>query len=394
MKLIPGDLIHATAQGISVSNAAEKYAAFRPYLYASDASVKFGAATAALCVAFSHDYELLAVGSSVSPGAHIYNSETGDLATTLANIPAGAVRGMQFNGLKTMLACANASTPYVTIYTISGSTFTKIANPSVLPAGAANACAFNPAGTLLAVGHATSPFITIYNTGDWSKVANPSVLPGNSVLSCDFNYDGSLLAVTEAGSGTRLRVYNTSSWELVTLTTSPAAIASPKCKFSPNGAYLAYFGMNLNRLYVYNTSTWETIPIDNIGGNTGGLCWLDNSCVAVNADGFIKIINVQTNAQLSMHASINSSAANNHNEMVCVRASPSVLSGTVRDISENGISRRVSAVHAGSGRLVCDVVSTEITGVFSMNVWGSDKFNVFCDGQSVEVSQIIDAIPE
>lgn len=394
MKLIPGDIFHATAQGISLSNAAEIFAAQRPYLYSSNASVVFGAALSAQCCALSHDNQWLAVGSSSSPRAHIYDAETGNLATTLADVPTGQVNGVDFNSTKTMLACAHATSPFITIYSISGTTFSKISNPSVLPAGTGNCCAFNPAGTLLAVGHATTPFITIYNTGDWSKVANPASLPVNSVTSCDFNHDGSLLALTRSGGGAALIVYNTSSWATVSLVTTPASIASPKCKFSPNGAYLAYFGSNLNRLYIYNTSTWETIPIADLGGNAGGLAWLDDSHIAVNANGLIKIINVATNTEISTHSSINSAGTNNHNEMICVPGSPRTLSGTVRDITETGLARRVSAIHAASGRVVCEVVSTAVTGIFSLRVWGNDKHNVICDGQSLEISQIIDAIPE
>ena len=72
---------------------------------------------------------------------------------------------------------AHYNYPYITIY--STSTWTKLANPSVLPANIANGCAFSPDGTLLAVAHYNSPYITIYNTSTWV------VVPGFSLISTD-----------------------------------------------------------------------------------------------------------------------------------------------------------------------------------------------------------------
>ena len=76
---------------------------------------------------------------------------------------------------------------------------------------AANGCVFSPDGTLLAVAHGGSPYITIYNTSTWTKLANPSVLPSNTANGCAFSPDGTLLAVAHGGSP-YITIYDTSTW--------------------------------------------------------------------------------------------------------------------------------------------------------------------------------------
>jgi hypothetical protein len=73
------------------------------------------------------------------------------------------------------MAVAHAVTPFVTIYSISGSTFTKLTNPSTLPTGTGNGVSFSPDGAFMAVAHDITTFVTIYsvfigNLTKWSKI--------------------------------------------------------------------------------------------------------------------------------------------------------------------------------------------------------------------------------
>lgn len=62
----------------------------------------------------------------------------------------------------------------MTIYQVSGTTFTKIANPGVLPAGNLEYANFSPTKQFLAVAGVTTPYIEVYETA--------SVLPSGGLL--------------------------------------------------------------------------------------------------------------------------------------------------------------------------------------------------------------------
>ena len=87
----------------------------------------------------------------------------------------------------------------------------KFVMASVLSSGTATGCAFSPDGTLLAVANNSSPYITVYNTSTWAKLANPSVLPSSTANGCAFSPDGTLLAVAYYSSP-YITIYNTSTW--------------------------------------------------------------------------------------------------------------------------------------------------------------------------------------
>ena len=63
------------------------------------------------------------------------------------------------------MAVAHATTPFVTIYTVTG--WVKIADPASLPAGEANGVRFSPDGKKLAVAHTTAPCVTVYTVASW-----------------------------------------------------------------------------------------------------------------------------------------------------------------------------------------------------------------------------------
>jgi hypothetical protein len=70
-----------------------------------------------------------------------------------------------------LFAVAHDVAPYVTIYSVSGTTFTKISDPADLPTGNGTGCAFNFDGSLFAVSHEVSPYVTIYDAEKKSVLA-------------------------------------------------------------------------------------------------------------------------------------------------------------------------------------------------------------------------------
>jgi len=133
---------------------------------------------------------ILAVAHYDAPFLTIY-SHSVDTFTKLADpstLPTTPARAAAFSSDGTYLAVAHSISPFINIYKRSGDTFTKLADPSVLPTSIARAAAFSSDGTYLVVAHDVSPFITIYKrSGDtFTKLANPSTLPTNTGMAVAF----------------------------------------------------------------------------------------------------------------------------------------------------------------------------------------------------------------
>ena len=67
-------------------------------------------------------------------------------------LPTGNVRGIAFSNDCTKLAVAHFTSPFLTWYSVSGNTLTKLADPDILPPNTLNSVAFSNDGTKLAVG--------------------------------------------------------------------------------------------------------------------------------------------------------------------------------------------------------------------------------------------------
>jgi hypothetical protein len=168
-------------------------------------------AGAAKAVAWSPDGQFLAVGHATTPFVTIYQ-RTGDTfakCSDPASLPAGQVNGLAWSpdGLK--LTCVHATTPFITTYTrtvtsgVGSTDFTKVGtNPNTLPAGTGNACAYNSLGTKLAVAHDSSPFLTIYSVDGttFTKDTDPSVLPTGNGKSVSWTPDSQFLSVGHVSS--------------------------------------------------------------------------------------------------------------------------------------------------------------------------------------------------
>jgi Tol biopolymer transport system component len=78
------------------------------------------------------------------------------------------------------------------------------------PDGTGYACAFSPDGRFLAVGHNTSPFITVYErSGTTFTKLSALTAPENTGWGCAFSPDGRFLAVSHSTSP-HITVYETS----------------------------------------------------------------------------------------------------------------------------------------------------------------------------------------
>jgi 6-phosphogluconolactonase (cycloisomerase 2 family) len=144
-----------------------------------------------LSVAWSVNSEFLAVGHNDSPYLTIYqvsgttftklDGVSGEFST---NLPTDRVLSLSFsestsNGL--YLAVGQSTNPYIWIYSISGTTFTRRSSPSDLPNGPVNEVNFvsnyvDATNPLLLVAHDNAPYHIIYEYADidprfWSIIS-------------------------------------------------------------------------------------------------------------------------------------------------------------------------------------------------------------------------------
>ena len=109
------------------------------------------------------------------------------------------------------LAVAITASPYVQIYDISGTTFTKRDDPATLPAGQGNSVTWSPSGRYLAVGHNDSPYITIYEVtaNSITKLSDPASLPDDDVTFVSWSPDTRFLVAHHTGTTPFLSLYET-----------------------------------------------------------------------------------------------------------------------------------------------------------------------------------------
>ncbi|HVZ80304.1 MAG TPA: hypothetical protein VHE12_05800 [bacterium] len=119
-------------------------------------------------LAWSPDGQYLAAAVSPASGstrAFLYKRTGQTLALVSPSSytqPTGNAFGVAWSSDSNLVAWAHATTPYVTVHQRSGSTFTKIANPSTLPTAQANCVAFTPGAYAQSIGDPQGSPTTVY----------------------------------------------------------------------------------------------------------------------------------------------------------------------------------------------------------------------------------------
>lgn len=127
--------------------------------------------------AFSPDRNFFAVSVSISPYVLIFTLSSSNVFAQLSNpatLPTGNGNFAAWSANSEYLAVGHNTTPFMTIYSVSGTTFTKIANPGVLPASAVSNLDWTPTKQFLAISIGLTPFVQVYQTA--------STLPADSLL--------------------------------------------------------------------------------------------------------------------------------------------------------------------------------------------------------------------
>lgn len=148
-----------------------------------------------LGTAWNSSGDLLAVSvGNVQP--YIF-SRTGSTFTRLG-LPSTALpisaNDMAFSPVSNLLVCGHSGAPYISVSSVTGTVHTRHADPAVLPANAVRSVAFNHDGTLVAVASDAGLYIYSVDGTTLTRITNPSGAPA-AALSVAFNNDGTVLTV-------------------------------------------------------------------------------------------------------------------------------------------------------------------------------------------------------
>lgn len=172
------------------------------------------------------------------------------------------------------MAVTHTTSPFVTIYKISGDIFTKLANPTTLPTGNGTCCDFSNDGNYLAVGHYTTPYVTIYKrAGDvFTKLANPAIVPNGTTRGVSFSPGSNQLAVASS----YMQVYSISGDVFTRAIYYTDRSSLSHFSFSPDSTYLARGGDDTPFIDVFRTVAKDVVSkVTHF--QTNPLAWLPNN---------------------------------------------------------------------------------------------------------------------
>jgi WD40 repeat protein len=215
------------------------------------------------------------LGSSLTGGVFAvtaYNNQP--LFTALSaplTLPGGTVYSMAFSPDNQFLACISQSAPYLTIYQISGTTFTYISSPTLPAAG--QSVKFSPSGQFLSVGLAGSPYLAIYQVSgvSFTHLASTPAVPPTSIVTGIAWSPNSLYMALALNSSPYVLIYQVSSLALTfTALSAPGSLptsASGAIAWGPTGQFLAT--VNTSTPYIFTYQSASILPTD-------ALLWVRN----------------------------------------------------------------------------------------------------------------------
>jgi len=256
-------------------------------------------------------------GSTANASERVYFAKTtGDvwarLTPPVTSAPA-EVNFLSASSDMSYIAAVHATSPYITVYSRSGDTFTKMSDPATLPtttgvhcsisddglwmaavssaeirlykrvgatwtliadpptlAATVGSASWSPDGSYLAVGYLASPFIDVYKrTGDTlALLARPSPTSGTLVRDVTWSHDGNEFAAV----GNLCWTY-TRSGDTFTYSQSLGTNALYAAEYSWSGKYLTMGGTTATTGYIYEKlkGRWVEITAPAVTAPRGGM---------------------------------------------------------------------------------------------------------------------------
>ena len=183
---------------------------------------------------FSPDDSLLFVGRNASDtnGAcfetYSFNGTTFTLVSSFNVIGMGAgvdIPSVAISPDGNFAAAAGGGSPYIVFFSRSGTTLTKLTNPTTLPNARAYGVAWSPDSLYCAVGYSTSPYLIVYKNigGVFTPLTVPVTAPTGTVTGLQYTADNQYLVISTTATpyiGMYKHNGDTLTWD----TTAPSAL--------------------------------------------------------------------------------------------------------------------------------------------------------------------------
>lgn len=222
-------------------------------------------------VDYQYDGARIALAKAASPFYEIYTQTVGALdagaiavlTTPLDTAPTGIGNGVRYKFDGSQLAIVHNTSPFVSFYTMTsgGSVGTKIANPATLPTGNGQRVEWTADGLFVTIAHTTTPFQTTYSVSGstFTKLADPTGgNPAGNGTNCAWSPNGVYLAITHVTSP-YLTVYKrtgTGGSSILTKLTIPASSSTVTSNggvsFHPSGNWLIFSGQTAPNIEMYS----------------------------------------------------------------------------------------------------------------------------------------------
>lgn len=164
-------------------------------------------------MAWSPDSSMFLVSDTThASGLLIYQRTANTFSAVTEPTPGASPLFASFSPDGSFLAIAINGSPYINLYTISGTSFSALSNPGTLPPANLNGMAWSLGAGYLALGHGTSPYHIIYSISGstFTGMAALTTTPDAAVNGLDFSPTTKYLALAVNGSA-YLNVYQTAS---------------------------------------------------------------------------------------------------------------------------------------------------------------------------------------
>jgi WD40 repeat protein len=189
--------------------------------------------------------------------------------TQPTDFPEGNVNGLAFSPNGKILAAAQSTTPFLSLFSFDEATnaIANLPNPGTSPTNVGNAAAFSPLGDFLAVAQNSNPTCNVYrnNGSNFIKLATPTGFSGSGGRGVAFSENSQYLSVATSGG---LDVFFRSGETFTKLNDAEPYGSCYATDFHPGSRYVVITGtftdrfkvMRLDGAGIATTLTKITVP--------------------------------------------------------------------------------------------------------------------------------------
>jgi WD40 repeat protein len=342
--------------------------------------------------------QIAITNGSTSGGANNVMIATG--MTEDSAIPSYSNPPATFSGRVWCVAASNAfyayggTTPLLYVY--DAATLALLPVPTT-GLGTVYSISFSPDGARMAVGHTNGTKLRIYLTSDWSYVEADVTACGNTPRAIEWAPDSTTLAVgSDGGISPFFTIFTYAGVRTYASTVSARMNSIVGFKYTPDGSAIVMSGGAANfaeRVTKFTISGSTFTPLAGISGN-----WLAKDLVLDADEGLAYMVHAARDGTtmsrfnyLTMDGledagyDVRQSASNMADASLAIlRRDTGRVTGTVRDIDNNPVSRDVYAFDRASKRLVAKTTSQAGTGNYTLRVPNTNAHDVNFEAASGE----------